>query len=47
VPGGIEPVTASTLVRNTATALTAQVKFYEDTFDSKPDKLVHVEPVRG
>jgi methylenetetrahydrofolate dehydrogenase (NADP+) / methenyltetrahydrofolate cyclohydrolase len=47
VPGGVGPVTVSILMRNTATALKAQVKFYEETFDSKSDKLVHVEPVRG
>ena len=47
VPGGVGPVTVSILMRNTATALKAQVKFYEETFDSKSDKLVHVEPLRG
>ena len=47
VPGGVGPVTVSILMRNTATALKAQVKFYEETFDSKSDKLVHVEPMRG
>jgi methylenetetrahydrofolate dehydrogenase (NADP+) / methenyltetrahydrofolate cyclohydrolase len=47
VPGGVGPVTVSILMRNTATALQAQVKFYEETFDSRSDKLVHVEPVRG
>lgn len=47
VPGGVGPVTVSILMRNTATALAAQVKFYEDTFDSKPDKLIHVEPLRS
>jgi methylenetetrahydrofolate dehydrogenase (NADP+) / methenyltetrahydrofolate cyclohydrolase len=47
VPGGVGPVTVSILMRNTATALAAQVKFYEETFDSKSDKLVHVEPMRG
>ncbi len=47
VPGGVGPVTVSILMRNTATALNAQVKFYEETFDSKSDKLVHVEPIRN
>jgi methylenetetrahydrofolate dehydrogenase (NADP+) / methenyltetrahydrofolate cyclohydrolase len=47
VPGGVGPVTVSILMRNTATALKAQIKFYEETFDSKSDKLVHVEPMRG
>ena len=47
VPGGVGPVTVSILMRNTATALKGQVKFYEETFDSKSDKLVHVEPLRG
>jgi methylenetetrahydrofolate dehydrogenase (NADP+) / methenyltetrahydrofolate cyclohydrolase len=47
VPGGVGPVTVAILMRNTATALTAQVRFYEEAFDSKSDKLVHVAPVRG
>jgi methylenetetrahydrofolate dehydrogenase (NADP+) / methenyltetrahydrofolate cyclohydrolase len=47
VPGGVGPVTVAILMRNTATALAAQVKFYEEAFDSKPDKLVHVAPLRS
>jgi methylenetetrahydrofolate dehydrogenase (NADP+) / methenyltetrahydrofolate cyclohydrolase len=47
VPGGVGPVTVSILMRNTARALSAQVKFYEETFDSKSDKLIHVQPVAG
>lgn len=45
VPGGVGPVTVSILMRNTATALTAQQDFYRAAFDSKPDQLVHVAPV--
>ncbi len=45
VPGGVGPVTVSILMRNTATALSAQQEFYRTTFDSKPDQLVHVAPV--
>lgn len=45
VPGGVGPVTVSILMRNTALALAAQQQFYQDTFDSKSDKLVHVAPV--
>jgi methylenetetrahydrofolate dehydrogenase (NADP+) / methenyltetrahydrofolate cyclohydrolase len=44
VPGGVGPVTVSILMRNTLTALQAQEEFYRATFDSKPDKLVHVAP---
>ena len=44
VPGGVGPVTVSILMRNTATALTAQQRFYHEAFDSKPDQLVHVAP---
>ena len=47
VPGGVGPVTVSILMRNTLTALLAQRDFYVTTFDSKSDKLVHVEPVRA
>lgn len=46
VPGGVGPVTVSILMRNTLTALLAQKQFYSDAFDSKPDKLFHVEPQR-
>lgn len=46
VPGGVGPVTVSILMRNTLTALLAQKQFYSDAFDSKPDKLFHVEPAR-
>ena len=46
VPGGVGPVTVSILMRNTLTALLAQKQFYSDAFDSKPDKLFHVEPER-
>jgi methylenetetrahydrofolate dehydrogenase (NADP+) / methenyltetrahydrofolate cyclohydrolase len=45
VPGGVGPVTVSILMRNTLTALEAQQEFYSTTFDSKSDKLVHVEPI--
>ncbi len=47
VPGGVGPVTVSILMRNTLTALNAQQKFYSETFDSKSDKLFHVEPVKS
>jgi methylenetetrahydrofolate dehydrogenase (NADP+) / methenyltetrahydrofolate cyclohydrolase len=45
VPGGVGPVTVSILMRNTATALEAQARFYQTTFDSTSDKLVHVAPL--
>jgi methylenetetrahydrofolate dehydrogenase (NADP+) / methenyltetrahydrofolate cyclohydrolase len=47
VPGGVGPVTVAILMRNTLTALEAQQKFYSDAFDSKSDKLFHVEPVKN
>jgi len=47
VPGGVGPVTVAILMRNTLTALQSQMSFYVTAFDSKPDKLFHVEPVQG
>jgi methylenetetrahydrofolate dehydrogenase (NADP+) / methenyltetrahydrofolate cyclohydrolase len=46
VPGGVGPVTVAILMRNTLTALEAQQKFYREAFDSKSDRLIHVEPVK-